>query len=96
MEFLTEFLPIVIYFLLIIILVVGIILGIRTIKALNKIEKVVDSVNEKVESLNGLFNAFDFAADKIAGFTDRIVDGIAFLGRRLFFGKKDKKRKEEE
>ena len=89
-------LPIIIYFLLIIILVVGIILGIRTIHTMKKVEEVVDNVNEKITSLNGMFQVFDFAADKLAGFTDKIVDGIAFLGTRLFFGKKKKKEEEEE
>jgi len=96
MDFLAALLPIIIYFLLIIILVVGIILGIRTINTMKKVEKVVDNVNEKVESLNGFFQVLDFAADKLAGLTERIVDGLAFLGTRLFFGKKKNKKEEKE
>jgi len=95
-ELLTNILPIIIYFLLIILLVVGIILGIRTINTMKKVEKVVDNVNEKITSLNGLFQVFDFAADKLAGLTDKIVDGIAFLGSRIFFGNKKKKKEKEE
>ena len=48
MEFLLQFLPIVIYFLLIIILVIGIVLGIKSIITITKVEKVVDDVNDKV------------------------------------------------
>ena len=69
MEFWLTFLPLVIYILLIILLVVGIVLGIKTIITMTKVEKVVDNVNEKVESLNSVFNLIDFTTDKIAGFT---------------------------
>ena len=50
MEFWLSFLPIVIYALIIIILIVGIILGVKSIRTMNKVEKVVDNVNDKVES----------------------------------------------
>ena len=66
MDFWLSFLPIIIYILLIILLIVGIILGIKSIITINKVEKVVDDVNEKVESLNGLFQIVDFTADKEA------------------------------
>ena len=55
MEFWLQFLPIIIYLLLIIILIIGIILGIKTIITLNKVEKVVEDVNDKVQTLNGFF-----------------------------------------
>ena len=55
MDFWLSFLPVIIYILLIILLIVGIILGIKSIITVNKVEKVVDDVSEKVESLNGLF-----------------------------------------
>ena len=45
MEFWLTFLPLVIYILLIILLTIGIILGIKTIITMNKVEKVVDNVN---------------------------------------------------
>ena len=94
-SFLQTFLPIVIYFLLIILLIVGIILGIRSIQTLNKVDKVVDDVNDKVQSLNGFFNLVDFTTDKIVSLTDRVVDGVSgFLG--TLFGGRNKKRNDEE
>ena len=95
MDLLHNLLPIIIYFLLIIILIIGIILGIKSIRTLGKVEKVVDDVNDKVQSLNGFFNLIDFTTDKIVGFTDKIVDGITFLGSKLFFRNKRKKKNEE-
>ena len=79
--FLQTFLPIVIYILLIVLLIIGIILGIRSIQTLNKVDKVVDDVNDKVQSLNGFFNLIDYTTDKIVSVTDRVVDGVSgFLG----------------
>lgn len=89
-----EVLQIIIYFLLIIILVVGIILGIKSIKTMNKVEKVVDDVNNKVQTLNGFFNIVDFTTDKIVLLTDRIVDLIS-IGLTKIFKKKKNEEKED-
>lgn len=89
-----EVLQIIIYFLLIIILVVGIILGIKSIKTMNKVEKVVDDVNNKVQTLNGFFNIVDFTTDKIVLLTDRIVDLIS-SGLTKIFKKKKNEEKED-
>ena len=94
MDFWLSFLPIIIYILLIIILIIGIILGIKSIITINKVEKVVDDVNEKVESLNSLFQIVDFTADKLVSITDKVVDGISSFASRLFF--KNKKEDEED
>ena len=91
MEFWLSFLPIVIYLLLIALLTIGIILGIKTIITMNKLEKVVDNVNEKVESLNSIFSIIDFTTDKIASFTDKVVEVAGNLFKVLF----RKKRKDE-
>ncbi len=84
LNFLQTLLPIIIYFLLIILIIVGIILGIRAIQTLNRIDKVVDDVNDKVQTLNGLFNVIDFTTDKIVSVTDKVVDGISGLIRKVF------------
>ena len=96
MEFWLAFLPLVIYVLLIILLIVGIILGIKTIITMNKVEKVVDNVNEKVESLNSVFNLIDFTTDKIAAFTDRLVEVAGSVFSKLLFRNKNKKRKKDD
>ena len=88
MDFWLSFLPIIIYVLLIILLIIGIILGIKSIITINKVEKVVDDVNEKVESLNGLFQIVDFTTDKLVSITDKVIDGVSSLASKLFFRKK--------
>lgn len=94
MDFWLSFLPIIIYILLIILLIVGIILGIKSIITINKVEKVVDDVNEKVESLNGLFQIVDFTTDKLVSITDKVVDGLSSFASKLFFRKKKNKKEE--
>ena len=96
MDFLLKFLPIVIYFLLIIILVIGIILGIKSIATLTKVEKVVDDVNDKVHSLDKVFSVIDFTTDKIALVTDKAVEGISSVFSKIFIKKKRKGKKDDE
>ena len=93
--FLQTFLPIVIYILLIILLIIGIILGIRSIQTLNKVDKVVDDVNDKVQSLNGFFNLIDYTTDKIVSITDKVVDGISGLIGSVFKRRHTKEDEEE-
>ena len=95
-SFLQTFLPIIIYFLLIILLFFVIILGIRSIQTLNKVDKVVDDVNDKVQSLNGFFNLIDFTTDKIVSVTDKVVEGISGLIGTLFKRKNKKIDDDEE
>ena len=95
-KFLQQFLPVVIYILLIVLIIVGIIIGFRALETMKKLDKVVDNVNDKVESLNGLFNVVDFTTDKISLFTDKIVDGAIGLVGNIFKKRKKKKKVEEE
>jgi len=92
MSFLLEFLPIVIYVLLIIILIIGIVLIIKCLITLDKVEKVVDNVNEKVKALDGLFHIIDTTTDRIVLITDKVVEGITSLIANLFTAKKTKKK----
>lgn len=88
----AEALSIILYVLGSTLLVVLIILGIKLIITVNKINAVVDDVNKKVGSLNGLFSMIDMTTDKLALLSDRMVDGITFLIKKLF----KSKRKEED
>ena len=62
---------------------------------MNKMEQVVDDINTKVSSLNGVFNIIDATTDRLALLSDRMVDGISLIIRKLF-AKKKKKDKEKE
>ncbi len=84
MSFWLEFLPIVIYILLIIILLVGIVLGVRFIVLLGKAQRVVDDVTEKIHSLDGLFHIIDTATDKVVLVTDKVIDAIMGFIAKVF------------
>jgi len=90
---LTEALLILLYTLGSILLVILIILGIKLIITMNKINSVVDDINKKVDSLDGLFSVIDMTTDKLAILSDRMVDGVTYLIKKIF---KPRKRKEEE
>ena len=95
MEFWLSFLPLIIYILIIILLVIGIVLGIKTIITMDKVNKIVDSVNNKVESLNSIFNIVDFASDKITVFVERTIEFVSNLISKLWY-KKDIDKEDEE
>lgn len=96
LEFFQVYLPILIYILLIIILIIGIILGVRLLGAMDKVDAVLDSMQKKVDSLNGLFNVIDFTTDKISAFSDRVVDLVSRFIARIGKKKKSKYESEEE
>ena len=85
-EFLEVYLPACVNILLIVLLIVGIVLGVRLINTLNRINEVIDNVEAKVNSLNGLFNVINFTTDKITAIGDRVIEGVNGLIKR--FGKK--------
>ena len=90
-----EILSIILYALGSILLIVLIILGIKLIITMNKIEKITDDINSKLKSLNGFFSIIGFTTDKLATITDKFVDGVKSLIRRLFNKKKEEEYKDE-
>ena len=88
-----QLLLIILYLLGSILLVVLIILGIKLINTMNKIQNVVDDINKKVDSFDGLFSIIDNTTDKLAFLSDKMVDGVTFLLKKIF---KPRKRKEED
>ncbi len=86
----NDVLPVILYILGSILLVILIILGVKLINTMNKINIVVDDINRKSKSLDGLFSIIDVTTDKLALLSDRMVDGITFIIRKLFSRKKRK------
>ena len=84
-EFLDEFLPIVIYILLVVLLILLIMISYKVIKTMDKVKIIVDNVDDKVQSLNGIFATID-----------RFIDFIVGIFTKLFSHKKSKKEEEED
>ena len=85
----VEWLTIVLYVLGSILLVVLIILGIKLIITMNKIEVVVDDINKKVKTLDGFFSLVDTTTDKLTMLSDKFVEMTSSLVKKIF------RRKEE-
>ena len=82
-----EVLPVILYILGSVLLVVLIILGVKLIITMNKIENVVDDINGKVKSLDGFFSMIDYTTDKLALLSDRFVDIVTSLIKKIFVRK---------
>lgn len=96
MEALYEVLPIVIYMLIAILLVVLIILGIKLIDTANKTNAVLDDIEQKSKTLDGLFGTVDRITDAFTIVSDKVIDGIAGLIGKAFSFKKKKKEEEDD
>lgn len=94
-EFLEMFLPIIIYLLLITVLIIAIIIGIKCVTLVNNMNHLTESISQKVDSLNSIFKAIDFATDKVNEITSRVVEVIV-SGVSNLVHRKSKKNKEEE
>ena len=90
-----DVLSIILYILGSILLVVLIILGIKLIITMNKISEITDDISTKLKSLNGFFSVIDFTTDKLATITDKFVEAVTSLIRRIFRQKKEEKYKDE-
>ena len=76
---LNELLELILYFGLIILVIIFIILGIRLIKTLSKVDRVIDDVNGKMTALDGVFDIIDKTTDYAASISDKITNGLTKL-----------------
>ena len=90
-----DVLSMILYILGSILLVVLIILGIKLIITMNKISEITDDISTKLKSLNGFFSVIDFTTDKLATITDKFVETVTSLIRRIFRQKKEEEYKDE-
>ena len=86
----NEVLPVILYILGSVLLVALIVLTIKLIITMNKLEKVVDNITVKVKTLDQLFQVIGLVTGKITKVTDRVVDSVALLVEKLFKKKGDK------
>ena len=84
MDVLYQVLPLIIYALLSILLVVLIVLGIKLIDTVNKTNAVLDDIEKKSKSLDGIFATIDSVTDAVSLISDKLVDGAAALVGKLF------------
>ncbi len=91
-----ESLTMIIYVLLIILISVAIAIGIRLIITLHKVDELLENVNEKVHSLDRMFDIVDLFNDKISMLGDTVVGFLSGGIKRIFKDRKKSKYEEEE
>ena len=88
----NTFLSVLLYVAGIVLMVVFIIVGIKLIGILDKVDRIADNVEEKVNSFNGAITTLGKAADGIANISNSVVFGLTSAVSKIF----NKKMKEEE
>ena len=89
-ETLGVVLPIIIYLLLIVLLVVVIVLGIKIIITIDRVNAVITDIQEKINSLNNVFQLVDMASNKLGYFSSKLLDTvISAINKVLGVGRKD-------
>lgn len=96
MELLYEILPIILYFLGAVLLVVITMLVIRLIDTVDKVNTLLDDIEAKSQSLNGLFDAIDSVGNTISSVNMKVVGTITNVIERLFHKRKTKNKKIKE
>lgn len=94
MEILSEVLPVLLYALGAVLLVYVIVLVIKLIKTVDKVNVLLDDIEGKSQQLNGLFYAIDNITDTISSVNDSLVQGVTKILGKLFNRKVNKKVKE--
>ena len=82
--FVNVVLPVILYIVAIILLIILIIVGLRLIKILDKVDRVVDNIDEKVNTFNGAFAVLKRAADGVASISDNFVFAATSAISKLF------------
>ncbi len=90
MEEMSLILQVLTYIFTIVLLIVGIIAGIRIIRLSDKADKVLDELRDKVNSLNGAFNVVNRFSSSIDLVSSKIIGVVT-----NFIGKVLKKKKED-
>jgi len=92
---LNTILPTLLYIVAIVLIVVLIVVGIKLIGILNKVDKIADNIDDKINTFNGAIRVLKDASDRIASISDSFVASVTSLISKIF-GKDKKNQLEEE
>jgi len=96
MDVTLQLLTIIIFILLAVLLVVFIIIGLKLIETLDNTNALLDDLEKKSKSLDGLFDTFDNIGNGLSVVTDKFVDGALGTIKGLFNRKKRKNKYKED
>ena len=84
----NTFLLMIVYLLCSVLLVCLIVFSIRLISTLKRVNGILDEVDNKMAKLDKAFSLVDVVTDNMALISDKIVDGVSGLIRKIFNKKK--------
>ncbi len=99
MELMHSLLPILIYFLIAMLIVVLIILVVKLIDTVDKANVLLDDLQKKSDSLNGVFGAVDSITNTLGSFNFKMASSFANIAEKvysIFRNKSDKKEEEDD
>ncbi len=92
----NTFLLMMVYILCSILLVALIVLVVKLIATVNKLNGVMDRFNERLVKADRMFSVVDMLTDNMALVSDKIVDGLSGIIRRIFSKKKEREDEDNE
>ena len=92
----TSYLQFLLYVLGAVLLGALIVLVVKIVGSINRINSILDSVERKMQTVDKAFGAVDRIVDSFSMVTDKVVDGIANGINKVFSHKKKKNRIKDE
>lgn len=96
MDILYDIFPLILYFLGAVLLVVIIILITKLVSTVDKVNILLDDIEGKSQSLNGLFDAIENVGNTLSSANNKITGFFAGLVKKVIKNKKKKKTDEKE
>lgn len=90
----NSFLLMILYILGAVLLIVLIVLGIKLISTVTKLDNIVNEVEVRLGKLDRMLSLVDVVTDSMALVSDKIVDGITGVVKKIFVRKKGKEDEE--
>ncbi len=95
MEFLYDVFPLVLYFLGAVLLGVLIVLLVKLVSTVEKLNILLDDIEGKSQSLNGLFDAIEHVGDTISSANNKVTGFVAGVVKKVFKKRKNNKKVKE-
>lgn len=96
MDILYDVFPLVLYFLAAVLLVVIIVLFTKLVSTIEKVNILLDDIEAKSQSLNGLFEAVENVGNTISTANSKITGFVAGIVQKLVRKKRKTKKQSEE
>lgn len=92
----NTFLMMLIYILGAILLVALIVLVVRLINTVNRLNSIMDEITVKITKFDKAFRIVDILTDNMALVSDKLVDGLSYVIRKIFYRKRNGKEEDND